>query len=81
MQPVSVVAWDLHKGFFNVHTTQQVLPLRFRRTHDQHPTFIQAQNNCILFMLSSGEAGALLEESGSLEVRHKSENLCSKDKN
>lgn len=47
MQPVSVVAWDLQKGFFNVHTTQQVLPLRLRRTQDQHPTFIQAQNNCI----------------------------------
>lgn len=50
MQPVSVVAWDLQKGFFNVHTTQQVLPLRIRRTQDQHRTFIQAQNNCILFI-------------------------------
>lgn len=50
MQPVSVVAWNLQKGFFNVHTTQQVLPLRFRRTQDQHPTFIQAQNNSILFI-------------------------------
>lgn len=49
MQPVSVVAWDLQKGFFIVHTAQ-VLPLRFRRTQDQHPTFIQAQNNCILFI-------------------------------
>lgn len=50
MQPVSVVAWDLQKGFFIVHTAQQVLPLRFRRTQDQHPTFVQAQNNCILFI-------------------------------
>lgn len=53
------------------------------QTHtDQHPTFIQAQNNLyFIYVLSSGEAGALLEESGSLEVRQKSENLCSKDKN
>lgn len=63
-------------------STQQDLPLRFRRTQDQHPTSIQAQNNLyFIYMLSSGEAGALLEESGSLEIRHKSENLCSKDKN
>lgn len=34
-----------------------------------------------IYMLSSSEAGALLEESGSLEVRQKSENLCSKDEN
>lgn len=53
------------------------------QTHTRPTSYIHSSTKQLYFiyMLSSGEAGALLEESGSLEVRHKSENLCSKDKN
>lgn len=53
-----------------MHTAEQGLPVPFRDAHETNILYFQAQNTCFFFIyvLVTGEAGALGEESGSLLV-------------
>lgn len=52
-----------------MHTAEQGLPVLFRDAHETNILYFQAQNTCFfIYVLVTGEAGALGEESGSLLV-------------